>query len=528
MSKKFNGERCERRNLTDLVLGTGPTGMKRPVTKKKQPAKSTVPQMNYGGPFIASDYYANLANANPEMVENGAMQAPEGFEFPTEGGATMTPGQFPEFMKQYLAKQGNMSLASSAGQSAGQFITQNSDTVGDPMANFGVGEGLGAAVSGAANPFAMSFGPAGMVVGAGVGLLKARQESNMEKNRFIAEEERLSGMRTAANVANAQDFSRQALSTYDQDGAGGGYYSKYGGPVDRFYMGGATKRQYPHGGGTHPPVIPGMEQYAQYNNLNPDLAAAVANRPETSDRLTNYTNAEQRRYNNIGNQTRINSAVENARNNANTFATNTYNFHKEQPLDALGMDLAIAGQLPIVGEAADLLNAGISGARGFYNTAVGDTAKAKEQYALATLSGLSAIPIAGNVTGAARIGKGLYKASHGAHKLERGVIGAKGVKAGTYESYAMGGPIDYETEKEEVILASPYDRPVAPGQGSYNQLSENLFKGNGPSHAQGGIPTRGATQPFVDAGGQPVDSPYVFSDSKDMKFDPNDILSMIT
>ncbi|MDA8978933.1 hypothetical protein N9F63_00075 [bacterium] len=305
-------------------------------------------QMTYGGP---SAYETAMANHQARMLANpregGEFSSERSFPvedflndpaaMPPEGGATMTPGQFPDFIKQYLAKQGNMSLASSAGQSAGQFITQNSGTVDDPMAKFGLGEALGGAASGAYNPVARSFGIPGMALGAITGLATAKYKSDVEKNRFIAEEERLSGMRTASNVANAQDFSRQALSTYDQDGAGGGYYSTYGGPVDRFYMGGATQRKY-----------------------------------------------------------------------------------------------------------------------------------------------------------------------------------------------AMGGPIDYETEKEEVILASPYDRPVAPGQGSYNQLSENLFKGNGPSHAQGGIPTRGGTQPFVDGQGEPVDSPYVFSDSKDMRFDPNDILSMIT
>lgn len=253
------------------------------------------------------------------------------------GGPTMTPGQLPDFIKQYLEEQGKLSLGSSAGQAVGQFITQNSDTVDDPMAKYGIGEGIGAAVSGATNPLAMSMGPAGMLVGAGVGALMGKHNSNLEKNRFIAAKEKLGNETEALNVANAEDFSAQTLSTYNQDGTGGGYYSRYGGPVDRFYMGGTTKKPY-----------------------------------------------------------------------------------------------------------------------------------------------------------------------------------------------AMGGPIDYETEKEEVILASSYDRPVAPGQGSYNQLSENLFKGNGPSHAQGGIPTRGATQPFVDGEGRAVDSPYVFSDSKDMRFDPNDILSMIT
>jgi len=94
----------------------------------------------------------------------------------------------------------------------------------------------------------------------------------------------------------------------------------------------------------------------------------------------------------------------------------------------------------------------------------------------------------------------------------------------------MGGPMgqpDYETEKNEVILASPNDPPVAMGQGGYNRISKNLYRANGPSHEMGGVPTKGATEPFVDAQGQEHDSPYVFSDAPEMRFDASDILSMI-
>ena len=133
-------------------------------------------------------------------------------------------------------------------------------------------------------------------------------------------------------------------------------------------------------------VIPGMQQYAQYNNLNPELAAAVASRPQNNDRLTSSTDAQMRQFNNRGEQTRVNNAQTNMSNRLSTAGSNAYQFHKDKPLDALGMDLAIAGQLPIIGEVADLANAGISGARGIYNTAVGDTAKAKEQFTLAGLS----------------------------------------------------------------------------------------------------------------------------------------------
>lgn len=90
----------------------------------------------------------------------------------------------------------------------------------------------------------------------------------------------------------------------------------------------------------------------------------------------------------------------------------------------------------------------------------------------------------------------------------------------------MGGRPDYETEKNEVILASPGDKPIAMTGNSYKQLSTNLFKGRGPSHEQGGIPTKGATEPFVDSGGNYQDSPYVFSDA--YKIDPTEFLSMLS
>jgi len=186
-------------------------------------------------------------------------------------------------------------------------------------------------------------------------------------------------------------------------------------------------------------VIPGMQQYAQYNNLNPELAAAVASRPQNNDRLTSSTDAQMRQFNNRGEQTRVNKAQTNVSNRLSAAGSNAYQFHKDKPLDALGMDLAIAGQLPVIGEVADLANAGISGVRGLYNTAVGDTAKAKEQFTLAGLSAASAIPFAGNAVGAARIAKAGHNISHKAHTLEKGVIGAKAFKASAYERRQAGG-----------------------------------------------------------------------------------------
>jgi hypothetical protein len=94
-----------------------------------------------------------------------------------------------------------------------------------------------------------------------------------------------------------------------------------------------------------------------------------------------------------------------------------------------------------------------------------------------------------------------------------------------------GGPMgqeDYETEGGEMMMASPADPPIGLANGGYNKMSKNLYKAVGPRHERGGIPTAGATEEFVDAQGQSHDSPYVFSDAKEMRFDASQILSMIS
>lgn len=95
----------------------------------------------------------------------------------------------------------------------------------------------------------------------------------------------------------------------------------------------------------------------------------------------------------------------------------------------------------------------------------------------------------------------------------------------------QGGAIpaapDYETEGGEVMLASPNDKPIAMGQGKYKKMTDNLYKIEGPRHEGGGVPTAGAQQPFTDNLGNNHDSPYVFSDTEDFRFDASEILGML-
>ena len=520
--KKFNGHRCERRNLTDLVLGTGPDGKPRPKPKAKKRPKNftTEPARNrkFTGGFTAPGLDYNVPQA-PLSLEQLFAQVNAG---------QAAPGQVPGKLSELLGNQAKASAISAGGQAVGEFITGLDKRASDPGAKYGVGEGAGALIKGATNPLAMALGPVGMGVGAALGLAGSIFKHKKEKDEFELAQEEAREERIANEMAAAQSFSDQVLQTYSQEGIGGGLYARLGGAVDRFYTGGPTEP---------PAVMPGMEQYAQYANLNPELANAVANMPERNDRLTSFTDAELSRNEQMQ-RSRVDAA---SLEKAKDVAGNIVQYHMDKPLDALGMDLALLGQVPIIGEPADLLNAGISTTRAAYNKAVGDTAKAQEQAILASLSAASAIPFMGNVAGVSRVAKGAdtvatglnvgkaaHHVAHGAHDLERAVIAGKGVKAATYEGYEMGGPVDYETEKSEVILASPNDPPVAVGQGKYTQVSNNLYRAKGPSHKHGGIPTRGATQPFVDNTGTYNDSPYVFSDAKEMRFDPSEILSMIT
>jgi hypothetical protein len=552
--KKFNGHRCERRNLTDLVLGTGPDGKKRAQPKaKKRPKNYTkepeVNKMNLGGSTMFDpSLLAELAAQNPqiaELLQNNPEMA--------DKVATMAPGQVADFVGKHLLGQGKASLGSSIGQSVGSFIKQNSKTVNDPTAKYGFGEGLGSAISGATNPLAMSFGPAGMAVGALLGVGKDVFMHEQEKNEYLRmRAEQREDMADQYGQASEQ-MSKQVLSAYDQQGTGGAYY-RYGGTIlDKYFTGGPT------GDGNPPAVMPGMEAYAQYANINPELAAAVANAPVRNDRLTSYSDS----------QLSINEQNAALRQEAERYEPIRQAMNNPTVMmDAaqLGLGVVQASELPVASQVAGALNTVGYGARAVGSYLHDDPLAAGMYGGLAALSGAGMIPGAGagadaavvakqletmnaaragapmaitlaNEAGAVGRGARALKAAHTAeHVAHPAATFDKTVNVGTggqfKPSYAImghkyGGPVDYETEKSEVILASPNDPPVAVGQGKYTKVSGNLYKAKGPSHENGGIPTRGATQPFVDNMGQVQDSPYVFSDSKDLAFDASEILSMI-
>jgi hypothetical protein len=240
-----------------------------------------------------------------------------------------------------------------------------------------------------------------------------------------------------------------------------------------------------HGGFTNPTAAPPTINIdPRMLNLNETLSEKVSNMAPSNDRLISYTNQEMQ---NNENRALAKQSQESVNQNISNFA----NFHKEKPLDAIGMDLAVMGQVPILGEVADLTNAGLSYGRAGYNYLAGDTAKAKEQTALGTLSAASAIPFLGNATGAARLAHGAHKLAHGAHNIEKGVIGAKAAKAANYESkYRMGGYTsnpEYLAEGGEIIQHAPGDLPATDNNGTVTPITDTIAKINGDKHiAQSG------------------------------------------
>ena len=63
--KKFNGHRCERRNLTDLVLGTGPDGKRRAQPKARKRPK------NYTQEPAANKKYLGGGTGDDPLPESG-------------------------------------------------------------------------------------------------------------------------------------------------------------------------------------------------------------------------------------------------------------------------------------------------------------------------------------------------------------------------------------------------------------------------------------------------------------------------
>ena len=231
-----------------------------------------------------------------------------------------------------------------------------------------------------------------------------------------------------------------------------------------------------HGGFVHPDA-------AEPPSYGPQFTPP----PLPNDRLTNMSDAQMRK-----NEQRHNATVD--QESLQSFkdtAGNVARFHAEQPLDAIGLDLAAMGQVPVVGEVADLANSALSAGRSAYYGYKGDTAKSAKHAGLSGLSLASAIPFVGNVAGSARLAHGAHKLSHGAHNLEKAVIGAKALDA-VNQGYAAGGHTknpDYLAEGGEMIQHAPGDLPATDNNGSVTPVTNTIARINGDKHTEssGGV-----------------------------------------
>lgn len=311
----------------------------------------------------------------------------------------------------------------------------------------------GGAMQGAA--MGAALGPLGMIaggaIGAGLGL--------MQKNKFEANaraEELTKKTDEARESAQKQLAGRAILKTFPVEGIKNQIYAK--------------------GGPTHPTVqaspklIPAPSNYTYGPQFTPPILPA--------DKLSQ--GVSDQKFENISNR----NIDKRSLREANQAVSNVAAFHKDQPLDAIGLDLAAMGQVPVLGEVADLANSALSAGRSAYYGYKGDTAKSAKHAGLSGLSLASAIPFIGNLTGSARLAHGAHKLAHNAHTLEKGVIAAKTAQA-TSHGYARGGFTnnpDYIAEGGEMIQHAPGDLPATDRNGSVKPITDTIARIEGDKH----------------------------------------------
>ncbi len=534
MSKKFNGHRCERRNLTDLVLGTGPTGKKRPEPKAKKRSKNftTNPAANTmleGGPTGEEA----IAGAMPSALELAAANQMNRMVNPMTGQIMKeTHPLAASYIDNNLMDLPNRPYLTS--QSTGEGSAWSAGTVSDLMAaknpNFrkrlAHAQYVNDALEGAnaADLQVRRTNPLNPLR-PGTALVRGRGEMANAKYKEIqnaatgdayqkAMYEDQTGIPLHGDVIVGVNQRRFGRDTYQVQGGNMGdsllmkdmtarqirkeypmMLQRYGGPnVPQYFGGGGTG-----GSGQY---YRQMDRYLRQSaRQGPSLEGLTG--PELMEAIKNQ-NIEAGKANMLGTGLGVaGNLVSSMGEGEDARPDDPYKF-----TDALGGALSGAGQGAMFGLPGMLIGGAFGLGKSLFNHQKDKNefnrmqAEAKDERTEM------------NVTNAQDFSTQVLNTYN-----QEGV-------GGSY--YArQGGPVDYETEKSEVILASPNDPPIAMGQGKYKQKSSNLYQGKGPSHEMGGIPTKGATEPFQDSMGQKQDSPYVFSDAKEMRFDPSSILSMI-
>jgi len=207
-------------------------------------------------------------------------------------------------------------------------------------------------------------------------------------------------------------------------------------------------------------------------------------------------------------------------------------------------NLASAGVNQIVGKAADTMTSGDDG----FGTFAGNALKGGAGALMMGIPGAAPIAAIAGIAGLIkqRRDRRLANEADNAANLQTGeavrgaladysqqvnsVMNERGAGYNTVANYggAMNAP-QYETEGGEMMMASPQDPPMATNNGNYKQVASNMYQVQGPKHESGGVLTQGATESYIDPiTGQPVESPYVFSDATDMKIDASEFLKMIS
>jgi hypothetical protein len=459
MSKKFNGHRCERRNLTDLVLGTGPTGKKRAKPKaKKRPKNYTtepaVNRMNLGGdpPPI------NVADPRPSVLP--MYESPE--TLPSSTTQVAMPGMPQPVLDQSMIPDVTMRVRSAEEEeiyrdqlrrymNARQQVSEK-EYGGVPKAELGLATGD---ITGLGNLFYM-----------------------LEQQRNQSQQ----GMRPTVRDLSYEPEYQMNMGSQEP-----------GDPSDPTFTGANTRTPFDPSG-----LLKFAGKLGQKNALKGLSAAQLPGAMVDFNKKMGKLNLAGTAMGSLGSF--LNQQAQGESGPMDQFRYNA----PDGTMATAGDILSGAGRFAQFGPAGM-----IGGA--VYGAIAGK--KRREQAAEDWQTGFDE-----------------RQDALAAANVQSAYSGADAAYSGYADEgnfyMAMGGRPDYETEKNEVILASPGDKPIAMTGNSYKQLSTNLFKGRGPSHEHGGIPTKGATEPFVDSGGNYQDSPYVFSDA--YKIDPTEFLSMLS
>lgn len=531
MSKKFNGHRCERRNLTDLVLGTGPTGKKRSKPKAKKRPKNfaqepAVNKMTHGGSShggaltplaMAPSSTAVVVPGMPQPVLDQSM-------VPDVTVRMRSPEEeaiYRDQVRRYLnasrsateqryggVPKAELGLATQGIPGLGN-IFNTLDRYANPPA---VPGDMPDNAASAFNDYYMNADPSTRI---GIHEYAQARPDQMPYVRLKNDGERIMW----SSSAISPEMHDELYDARTRDEA----YAQYG---NQFQQGMApTQRDLSY----EPEYQMNMGSQEPGDPSDPNFTGANTRTSFDPSGLLKFAGK-------LGQKNAMKGL------SASQVPGAMAEFNKKMgKLNLAGTAMGSLGSFlnqQAQGEAGPMDQFRYNAPDGTMATA-GDILSGAGRFAQFGPAGMIGGAVYGAIAGKKRRENAAEAWQEGFDERNDAMASANAAAAydssdRAYAGYAdegnfymtMGGSPDYETEKNEVILASPGDKPIAMTGNSYKKLSTNLYKGRGPSHEHGGIPTKGATEPFVDSGGNYQDSPYVFSDA--YKIDPTEFLSMLS